>query len=60
MVQRLVDDSLISGSWGRTQIQELRRLRGQMTDAQYMELVRKLLMALSNQRLRLEDPGSPI
>ncbi|WP_164013083.1 hypothetical protein [Pyxidicoccus trucidator] len=59
-VQRLVDDSLVSGSWGRTQIQELRKLRGQMTDAQYMELVRKLLMALSNQRLRLEDPGSPI
>ncbi len=59
-VQRLVDDSLVSGSWGRAQIQELRRMRGQMTDAQYMELVHKLLSAFNNQQLRLEEPGSPI
>ncbi|MFY0569425.1 hypothetical protein ACN28E_37130 [Archangium lansingense] len=59
-VHRMVEDSLASGSWGRAQIQELRTLRGQMTDAQYMELVRKLVAALNNQQLRLEEPGSPI
>ncbi|WP_163862523.1 hypothetical protein [Myxococcus eversor] len=59
-VDRMVEDSLASGSWGRAQIQELRMLRGQMTDAQYMELVRKLLTAINSQQLRVEERGSPI
>lgn len=59
-VDRMVEASLVSGSWGRAQIQELRTLRGQMTDAQYMELVRKLLTAINSQQLRVEERGSPI
>ncbi|MCP3165619.1 hypothetical protein [Myxococcus qinghaiensis] len=59
-VDRMVEDSLASGSWGRAQIQELRMLRRQMTDAQYMELVRKLLTAINSQQLRVEERGSPI
>jgi|GEM_PF-4002127 len=59
-VDRMVEGSIASGSWGRAQVQELRMLRGQMTDAQYMELVRKLLTAINSQQLRVEERGSPI
>lgn len=59
-VQRLLDDSLAAGRWSDTQVQQLRALRGQLTDAQYHELLRKLFAALNTQQLRMEGAGPPM
>jgi hypothetical protein len=59
-VHRLLDDSLATGRWGDPQIQQLRALRGQLTDAQYHELLRKLVSALNSQQLRFEGSGPPM
>lgn len=57
--QRLVGDSLASRRWGDTELQTLRGLRGQLTGPQYHELVRELVTAINDRRLRVETSGPP-
>lgn len=57
--QQLVGDSLASHRWGDTELQRLRGLRSQLTEEQYHELVRELVTAINDRRLRVETRGRP-
>jgi hypothetical protein len=57
--RRLVDDSLTSQQWGDKQREELRTLRGQLTDRQYFELVRELVTAFNTRQVQAKTSGLP-
>ncbi|NPC75649.1 hypothetical protein HPP05_38510 [Corallococcus exiguus] len=54
-----LDDSIAARRWGDRQRSELIVLRRQLTDAQFAELLQKLVVAINNQQLRIETDGPP-